>query len=409
MTASQTEERSLLEAVRLAPDDDGPRLVYADYCDEHHDPRGRFIRVQLALAKLSVYDRRRFDLLVEERETLAKYESKWTAPFAGLAAGIVHRRGFIDELNMTARQFLKHADTVFQNTPVRHLHLLDAGQHLPEVLSSPLLLNLAELTIFAQYLGGPGLLAARLAEATALANLQRLHLGRNRLIDNDISTLSRAKFSASLQELDIQENELTDAGIEQLAEAGIFPRLKRLNLSRTGVGPAMATKVARAPHREVFQFLGLAGNPAVGRVTMRGIDLFGVAELDLSETGLTVLGFERYLEAASSPKIRTLRLAGNTLGDGGATTIATSPAFAELRELDLRRNEIGSDGIERMAQSTTLNKLKWLDLTSNPVDPLGWAALLSPKGFSSLRKLELPTAGISPAVREALDRKYNRP
>jgi len=38
-------ERSLLDAVLENPDDDLPRLVYADYLDEHGDPkRAEFIR-----------------------------------------------------------------------------------------------------------------------------------------------------------------------------------------------------------------------------------------------------------------------------------------------------------------------------------------------------------------------------
>src|SRR2546422_761256 len=42
-----------LRAICAHPDDDGPRLVYADWLDERGDPRGEFIRVQCGLAKLS--------------------------------------------------------------------------------------------------------------------------------------------------------------------------------------------------------------------------------------------------------------------------------------------------------------------------------------------------------------------
>ena len=44
---------ALLEAIRASPDDDAPRLVYADWLEEHGDqPRAEFIRVQCALARL---------------------------------------------------------------------------------------------------------------------------------------------------------------------------------------------------------------------------------------------------------------------------------------------------------------------------------------------------------------------
>jgi uncharacterized protein (TIGR02996 family) len=42
----------LLAAIAAAPDDDVPRLVLADYCDERGDPLGEFIRLQLALEPL---------------------------------------------------------------------------------------------------------------------------------------------------------------------------------------------------------------------------------------------------------------------------------------------------------------------------------------------------------------------
>src|SRR5262245_43514127 len=41
-----------LRAVAGQPDEDAPRLVYADWLDEHGDPdRAEFIRVQCALAR----------------------------------------------------------------------------------------------------------------------------------------------------------------------------------------------------------------------------------------------------------------------------------------------------------------------------------------------------------------------
>ena len=39
-----------LAAVLQSPEDDGHRLIYADWLDEQDDPRGEFIRVQIELA-----------------------------------------------------------------------------------------------------------------------------------------------------------------------------------------------------------------------------------------------------------------------------------------------------------------------------------------------------------------------
>lgn len=48
-----SDEREAFErAVVASPDDDTVRLVYADWLDERGDPRGEFIRVQIALARV---------------------------------------------------------------------------------------------------------------------------------------------------------------------------------------------------------------------------------------------------------------------------------------------------------------------------------------------------------------------
>jgi len=47
-----SEADALLAAIRQAPDDDAPRLIYADWLDEHGQPeRAEFIRVQIELAR----------------------------------------------------------------------------------------------------------------------------------------------------------------------------------------------------------------------------------------------------------------------------------------------------------------------------------------------------------------------
>ena len=46
----------LLAAAKDSPEDDGPRLVLADWLEEHDDPRGEFVRLQVLLEKLDPDD-----------------------------------------------------------------------------------------------------------------------------------------------------------------------------------------------------------------------------------------------------------------------------------------------------------------------------------------------------------------
>ena len=135
----QTEAEAFLQRIRAYPDDDAQRLIFADWLDEEGDPRGRFIRVQLALAEIDEHDPARKELLTQERELLSAHRAEWEAPFRGLATGCVFRRGFVDEAKVLAREFARHAHEIFAAAPVRHIHLLDVGDSLPTVMQNPYL------------------------------------------------------------------------------------------------------------------------------------------------------------------------------------------------------------------------------------------------------------------------------
>jgi uncharacterized protein (TIGR02996 family) len=54
-----SEQSAFLDAIVANPDDDSPRLVYADYLEENGEPeRAAFIRVQCELSRLPAGDRR---------------------------------------------------------------------------------------------------------------------------------------------------------------------------------------------------------------------------------------------------------------------------------------------------------------------------------------------------------------
>ena len=73
------EQRILLKAVTDHPDDDAPRLAYADWCDRRGDPRGRFIRVQIELANMveNHEDAQWREKRLESLDLLSLYENEW--------------------------------------------------------------------------------------------------------------------------------------------------------------------------------------------------------------------------------------------------------------------------------------------------------------------------------------------
>jgi uncharacterized protein (TIGR02996 family) len=106
-----TQDEVFIQAVLAAPDDDTPRLVYADFLEEHGEPeRAEFIRVQCQLAHLPQGDSQRAELEARERVLLAEHEADWLGP---LASPLLHwrfRRGFVASLGHAG--FFQSTDSV---------------------------------------------------------------------------------------------------------------------------------------------------------------------------------------------------------------------------------------------------------------------------------------------------------
>src|SRR4051812_17053962 len=72
-------EEVFLNEIREHPGADTPRLVYADWLDERDDPRGRYLRAEVELARLSEADERYAALEAELQELRADIEPDWLA------------------------------------------------------------------------------------------------------------------------------------------------------------------------------------------------------------------------------------------------------------------------------------------------------------------------------------------
>lgn len=113
-----SDEQALLAAVIASPDDDLPRLVYADWLDEHHQSaRAEFIRLQIERSSLSASDPRFAELRARETKILKQYKKPWATDLRTAFPGceIEFRRGFAAVLRTTLQQLGRYE---------RHLPLL---------------------------------------------------------------------------------------------------------------------------------------------------------------------------------------------------------------------------------------------------------------------------------------------
>ena len=411
----QTEAEAFLQRIRAYPDDDAPRLIFADWLDEEGDPRGRFVRVQLALASLAEDDPERRRWLIEERDLLSAHRLAWEGPLRGLASGCVFRRGLIDEVKVEARRLLRHGHELFTAAPVRHLHLLDVSDSLPAVLRCPYLGRLAALTVHAQHTGEP--LARAVAQSEHLAGLKRLALTRNRFADDAAERLALSPHLAGLEELDLGENEIGETGARALAASPHLAKLVRLELRDNRLGPAGAEAVAGAERLASLHYLGLSGND-VGQPRLHTLagaaSLLRVPALDVSANGLTPAAVQAIFARPpggdpAALRLLELDLSFNPLGDDGVRVLAQSPQAANLTSLRLAKCGIGDEGARVLANSPHLDRLESLNVENNPINEAGFRAFRDSPHLRSLRRLLAPRTGVATRMQMALDARFNRP
>ena len=118
-----TQRDAFLRAIREHPDDDTPRLVYADWLDEHGDAdRAEFIRAQCALARLEDGPER-WELNGRCEALRQQHAAEWLGPARDLVASAEFTRGLVSRVALTAERFLGEA-----RTEPRYA-LLDLGEY----------------------------------------------------------------------------------------------------------------------------------------------------------------------------------------------------------------------------------------------------------------------------------------
>src|SRR6516162_8267287 len=83
-------DEAFLQAIAASPNDEGPRLIYADWLDERDDPRGTWLRTESALRGTSPKKAEHEALaarLEELRFGLDPGWQRWTEPTATQCSG----------------------------------------------------------------------------------------------------------------------------------------------------------------------------------------------------------------------------------------------------------------------------------------------------------------------------------
>lgn len=127
------DEAGLRRAICLAPEDDSPRLMLADWLAENgQEDHANFIRFHIVSgATCNAGNSANSDGNEGAKSGVTRGHASFASDMlvvVGLTAPndrILWRRGFVDEIHLTLVQFMQHAQTIALRHPVRHWRLTD--------------------------------------------------------------------------------------------------------------------------------------------------------------------------------------------------------------------------------------------------------------------------------------------
>jgi uncharacterized protein (TIGR02996 family) len=224
-----THADAFLRDILAHPDDDAPRLIFADWLEEQGDAnsvaRAEFIRVQCAFVAENLPLNRQGELKMRQQQLLNEWGKQWAHPVRSLVRDWKFHRGFIDEITIRADRFLTYTSRLFRCTPIQCLRLLPAGGRFGT--EAPFYM-------------------ADLACNEYLRRLLSLDLRKNQLDSRDVRALVVSEHLTSLTALDLSHNHIGDAGIRALAGSPLLGRLRYLNLWGNDLGTKSLRALAHA-------------------------------------------------------------------------------------------------------------------------------------------------------------------
>jgi uncharacterized protein (TIGR02996 family) len=247
------DDEAFLRAIIDNPDDDLPRMVYADWLDEHGQPeRAEFIRVQCELSR-PPQARSDFDKLWgRSEELLAGHKEEWLGPLNDLVEFAAFHRGFVTRVTLSVATFLRRAEVIWRLAPVQRVGLKNAWEEMDKLAASPHLGRVRELGLPINQLGPTEI--ATLLESPYLTNLKALDVGYNRFHAPTVVELARCASLTNLRELDLSGNPVASRGVAAIAESPHLQSLSALKLWECNIG---ASGVEALAHRGVLPELAL--------------------------------------------------------------------------------------------------------------------------------------------------------
>jgi uncharacterized protein (TIGR02996 family) len=187
-----TQDEAFLQAIIENPEDDAPRLVYADWLDEQGcSERAELIRIQCELAHMAVFNDQRRQLQKRQQQVLDAHGRTW----------------LMQEWPQAANRVIK--PTTFERGFA------------------------ADLSLCGRELGENSLRA--LAKSPRLVLLTALDLRKNGMTENAVLALATSSLLTRLTFLDLRENPLSTESLKAVTESPHLAQLRELLVGPKGI------------------------------------------------------------------------------------------------------------------------------------------------------------------------------
>jgi uncharacterized protein (TIGR02996 family) len=388
-----TEDEAYLQDIVAHPDDDAPRLVYADWLDDRGDAdRAEFIRVQCELARMDEADPRWDGLKEREKRASRSFRKEWLGGVEGLVQKWQFRRGLLDSAGVRPKDLVASGEELFRRVPLRHVRLYGnfADTSVLALAASPNLAKVRSLEFDYPRLTLAGLNA--LAGSPHLRGLKELHLKGCRVGPAAARALAESPHVAGLAVLRLPHCNLGPAGAAAFAGSPHLARLEALDLMANWIADEGLTALADSPHLANLTDLGVLSNligPA-GAQALAAARHWRLTRLNLGANRIGVEGVRLLTASPHAGRLTWLQLGPNDgQGPAAAAALAESPRLAQLTTLNWYGGGLGDDGARALAASPHLSNLVELALVANNITDAGARALLDSPHLTRLRRVDL--------------------
>jgi uncharacterized protein (TIGR02996 family) len=335
------ERRAFLQAIIETPDDDAPRLVFADWLDDHGEPdRAELIRTQCALVKIEPDDPRRPLLERREDDLLHSNARGWLKREVPAAAreGARFRRGFVEHVVAAKVETLAdRAGELLERLPITSVRFGRAHGADLEALAAVPFVALRNLHLFDFRADSTEALLA----AAFLPHLRKLRLSAwtQSMRVASVAALLESPVPARLTHLDLDSFCLHDVDVQRLLDSEVAGRLEYLRLDVV-------------QDREV-------------RILAASDRLVNLRSLDLNDDVLlTDVAVRAIAESPHLGRLRRLNLrTDHNLTDDGIRALASCRGLGQLADVTMSGKGVTDDAIRALVESPNLPRLSRIEVS----------------------------------------------